>query len=190
MSLQAQKKTTVSRKDKLSQYLFQAVPKQRPLTVYLGQQLHILPLHPRVRLFLCYHPHLLRGVDGFVISFLFPLLWILQDHCCQENIWGGLPLKRWLLTLIFLNVNFEAIGWLWEIYTCKIWLHLLDLLDHALLYLEYGTQTLTSHCVMMMHEAAVNSSVLFCAFSEPESVIHAHLKAEGIVCLSVFRCVC
>ena len=48
-----------------------------------------------------------RRWDGFVM-FSFPLPWFLQDHCCRGNICGGLLLKRWLLTHIFLNVIFEA----------------------------------------------------------------------------------
>ena len=74
MSPQVLKRTTVLRKDRLSQYLFQAVPRPRLVTLCLGRLLSPL-LRPRVLLYLYSHLHPLqpRGVDGFVISSLLPL---------------------------------------------------------------------------------------------------------------------
>ena len=51
-------------------------------------------------------------------------------------------------------------------------------------------KTLTSQCDMMMHEVAVNSRAFSVPFLSLKPVIHTYLKAEGINCLLVFRCVC
>lgn len=78
MSLQVPKRTTVSRKDRLSLYLSLAVPRPRLLTVYSGRH-RSLALRPRVLLYLCsHHLHQARDVDGFVFPRYFLLFWILQ----------------------------------------------------------------------------------------------------------------